>query len=515
MPSQFQQADLDRQIAHLRAIYPDAAIVTDIAGGLNWKRPGLRSILERLHRGDKLELVVAHRDRLARFGFELIEWLVQQNGGSVLVLNQSHASPESELTEVYSPSSIRSAVACTDSDATAQQSRKIRVYPNRHQKILIRTLLDASRWAYNLTAEILQYGIPAVWQHIASMVMSELVLLQPQWAGVPYQVKRTAVRDACRAMSNIKQFNQRLAEDHRAGRRLDEEFADLGFRSRKNPKQSCYIPDDAVTEHGVYHTILGPLRMAEAIPAGQKECRLVKGRGQYWLVVPHPAQSDIEAPSGDGVVALDPGVHTFLTYFSERDCGKIGQHAFGRIQRLCHHLDDLIRRTITEPNRYRRRRMRHAQERMRQRISDLVDELHWQAARWLTDNYQIILLPTFETQDMTRRAGRKIRSKTARMMLSFRHYEFKRRLRWKAWQRGALVLDVNEAYTSKTRSWDGSTKSNLGGAAVIRDTSGFGMDRDVNGARGIFLRALGDRPFLRGLLTQVASQPTLALSNVG
>ena len=169
-------------------------------------------------------------------------------------------------------------------------------------------------------------------------------------------------------MSNIKQFNQRLAEDHRAGRRLDEEFADLEFRSGKDPKQSCYIPDDAVTEHGVYHTILGPLRMAEAIPAGQKECRLVKERGLYWMVVPHPAQSDIEAPSGDGVVALDPGVRTFLTYFSERDCGKIGQHAFGRIQRLCHHLDDLISRTDTEPNHRRRRRMRRAQARLRQRI---------------------------------------------------------------------------------------------------------------------------------------------------
>ncbi len=346
------------------------------------------------------------------------------------------------------------------------------------------------------------------------MVMSELVILHPEWAGVPYQVKRTAVRDACRAMSNVKKFNQCLAEDHRAGLRLDEEFAELNFRSRKNPKQSCYIPDDAVTEHGVYHTILGPLRMAEAVPAGQKECRLVKERSQYWLVVPHPAQSDIETPSGDGVVALDPGVRTFLTYFSERDCGKIGQHAFGRIQRLCHWLDDLISRTTTEPNHQRRRRMRHAQARMRQRISDLVDELHWQAARWLTDNYRIILLPTFETQDMTRRAGRRIRSKTARMMLSFRHYEFKRCLHWKAWQRGALVLDVNEAYTSKTRSWDGGIRGNLGGAAVIRDNSGFGMDRDVNGARGIFLRALGDSPFLRGLCAQVASQTTLAPSNV-
>ena len=100
------------------------------------------------------------------------------------------------------------------------------------------------------------------------------------------------------------------------------------------------------------------------------------------------------------------------------------------------------------------------------------------------------------------------------MMLTFRHYEFQQPLQWKAWQRGALVLDVNEAYTSKTLSWDGSIKSNLGGASVIRDETDFGMDRDVNGARGIFLRALGDSPFLRGLLTQVASQTTAVSSNV-
>ena len=188
--------------------------------------------------------------------------------------------------------------------------------------------MDASRWSYNLTVEILKSGIPAVWQRIAAMVMAELKLLHPEWEAVPYQVKRTAVRDACRAMGNVKQ----LAADQAKGLRMDQDRAELRFRSRKNPRQSCYIPDDAVTEHGVYHTILGPLRMAEAIPAGQKECRLVKERGQYWLVVPHPAQCDIETPSGDGVVALDPGVRTFLTYFSETDCGKIGHRAFGRIQ---------------------------------------------------------------------------------------------------------------------------------------------------------------------------------------
>ena len=374
--------------------------------------------------------------------------------------------------------------------------------------------MDASRWSYNLTVEILQSGIPAVWQHIAAMVMSELKELHPEWEPVPYQVKRTAVRDACRAMGNVKRFNKQLAADQAKGLRMDQDRAELRFRSRKNPRQSCYIPDAAVTEHGIYHTILEPLRMAEAIPAGQKECRLVKDRGLYWLVVPHPAHCDIETPSGDGVVALDPGVRTFLTFFSETDCGKIGHRAFGRIQRMCHWLDDLISRTATEPNRHRRRRMRKAQARLRQRIINLVDELHWQAARWLTGNYKVILLPIFETQDMTRRAGRKIRSKTARMMLSFRHYEFRQRLLWKAWQRGALVIEVNEAYTSKTRSWDGVVNHNLGGNTIVRDHDGFGMDRDVNGARGIFLRALGDSPFLREQLTQVASQSTFALSTL-
>ena len=42
--------------------------------------------------------------------------------------------------------------------------------------------------------------------------------------------------------------------------------------------------------------------------------------------------------------------------------------------------------------------MRRAQDRMRQRIHNLVDELHWKVARWLTNNYQVILLPIFETQ---------------------------------------------------------------------------------------------------------------------
>ena len=46
-----------------------------------------------------MRIVVAHQDRLARFGFELIEWLAKQNGGAVVVLDESSCSPEQELTQ--------------------------------------------------------------------------------------------------------------------------------------------------------------------------------------------------------------------------------------------------------------------------------------------------------------------------------------------------------------------------------------------------------------------------------
>ena len=98
----------------------------------------------------------------------------------------------------------------TTAGATKQQTRRIQVYPESTQKLAINTWLTASRWTYNLTVEILQSGIPAVWKHIASMVMPEVKALHPEWDSVPYQVKRTAVRDACRAMSNVKTFNLEL-----------------------------------------------------------------------------------------------------------------------------------------------------------------------------------------------------------------------------------------------------------------------------------------------------------------
>lgn len=97
--SSHQKEDLERQVRYLKELYPDYIVIKDIASGLNFHRKGLRSLLERSMYGDVGEVVVSFKDRLCRFGFELIEWFINANGGRIKVENTRNSSTEQELTE--------------------------------------------------------------------------------------------------------------------------------------------------------------------------------------------------------------------------------------------------------------------------------------------------------------------------------------------------------------------------------------------------------------------------------
>ena len=81
----------------MRNQFSTAEIIKDSGSGINFKRKGLQTLLERIMRGDKFRIIVAHRDRLAWFGGEVIPFLVEQNGGEVVVLDPTVHSPEAEF----------------------------------------------------------------------------------------------------------------------------------------------------------------------------------------------------------------------------------------------------------------------------------------------------------------------------------------------------------------------------------------------------------------------------------
>ena len=349
--------------------------------------------------------------------------------------------------------------------------------------------MGTSRYVYNETVKYLQQPVTkASWKAIKTDIIKSL----PDWAKeIPYQIKSIAIKDACSAVKNAKKKYKQTGEIQK-----------VKFRSRRDKVQSCYIPKSAVSRKGIYHTILGSVSLRENLPNKIGDCRLVTHLGVTYLCVPHEMPRSISENQGR-VVALDPGVRSFLTLFSENSFGWLGKYDIGRIQRLCHYLDDLISRS-SKVNARSRYRYRKAADKIRLKIRNLIDELHHKIARFLVDNFDIILLPTFETSQMTIKKGRKIRAKSVRQMLTLSHYRFKQFLKHKAFETGKTVLDVNEAYTSKTISWTGEIVSNLGGRKTIKDELGVAMDRDLNGGRGIFLRSLVDIPSLQDCIVSVS-----------
>jgi len=96
-----QKDDLTRQVALLQQKYPEHELITDIGSGMNLNRKGLRKIIDMAIRGEIEEVVVVHRDRLCRFGYELIEDIISKysNGKITIIEEVEDKEPREELVE--------------------------------------------------------------------------------------------------------------------------------------------------------------------------------------------------------------------------------------------------------------------------------------------------------------------------------------------------------------------------------------------------------------------------------
>ena len=375
-------------------------------------------------------------------------------------LNRSLLQTCSQLSQCFH-------VGFTNSGNTVQRSRKIRVYPTQEQKKILSNWFGASRFAYNKTVELLkQTNTKAQWKSIKTGLLHDM----PEWSKeVPYQIKSIAIRDCCQAVSNAKKKFKQTGK-----------FQEIKFRSKKRGDNNLFIPQSAVSENGVYHTILGKLKTAEPLWKPLHDCRVVLQNGRYFVII--PIDVAVKRPDSQrfSSCALDCGVRTFQTVFSKELILKVGEHDFQRIFRYCYALDKLISRKKKE----RSNKFNRAMQRIRWKIRDLIDEIHNKLALTLCRLFDVVYIPSFETHDMVS----KLKHKTSRAMLGWAHYRFKMKLKSKAEEYSCKVVDCTEEYTSKTCGNCGEISS-IGGKEVWTcKHCGCVHDRDINGARNILLK---------------------------
>ena len=232
---------------------------------------------------------------------------------------------------------------------------------------------------------------------------------------------------------------------------------------------------------------------------------LMSRNGNLHVVIPLTLSQVQEAgsfSSGVKIVALDPGVRTFQTFYTPTgQFGKIGtcsgddvngSGGLEQMERLLKKIDKTIS-TLSKPDLLKskkRRRLKRQKYRKLDQVKNVRNDFHRKTCVWLLRNFDIVLLPKFEVKDMVT----SLNSKTCRAMYTWAHYAFKQRLLEMSQKyTHKKVLIVNEAYTTRTCGNCFVVNNNVGASKVFCCVHcDLEADRDVHAARNILLRYVPD-----------------------
>jgi len=101
--SKKQTDDLERQVNNLKIYldnkYKSYDIITDIGSGINYTKKGLQLLIDKINKKEVDVIVILYKDRLLRFGFELIEYFARINNVKIEVLDKINKTQDEELVE--------------------------------------------------------------------------------------------------------------------------------------------------------------------------------------------------------------------------------------------------------------------------------------------------------------------------------------------------------------------------------------------------------------------------------
>ena len=98
-----QKDDLERQIENMK-LYLTAQgkpfeIISDIGSGINYKKKGLKELMKRISQNKVDKVVVFYKDRLLRFGFELVEYIASLYDCNIEIIDHTEKTEQQELVE--------------------------------------------------------------------------------------------------------------------------------------------------------------------------------------------------------------------------------------------------------------------------------------------------------------------------------------------------------------------------------------------------------------------------------
>lgn len=203
---------------------------------------------------------------------------------------------------------------------------------------------------------------------------------------------------------------------------------------------------------------------------------------KYILFV--PVKTDhIDNIKSNNIISLDPGIRVFMTGLSENESVKICTNSTERISKYLQKIDK------AKSDKLPKKIIKKYEKRYNNKITYLVNDLHWKTIKYLTNKYKNILIGDLSVKGITNKETSNIQKMTKRIAYRLKFYEFRQRLAYKCNLHKINLKVIDEAFTSKVCSICGEENKQLGSSKIFKCPNCKKiLDRDTNGCRGIFLK---------------------------
>ena len=391
---------------------------------------------------------------------------------------------------------------------------KIKLYPSEDQRQILNRWMGCARWTYNqclsgVNEDNIKKGKKDLRNHCLKST-SEIIKGNPWTSDTPYDIRDEAMCDLLKAYKTCFSVGDKFKMRYKS--RKDKKDSIVLHSKHFNAARKRMLKKEQQSkskakqkkdkkDKEAFYDFIPRMKSSEPLPDFlEYDSRLIKDiRNQYWMCIPiclptRTFDNQEMKLKSEKVASIDPGVRTFASvYGSDGVCLEVAKGDYGRIYRLGCSVDKLQSKWSQKGvNHKKRYKLKKAAKNIRKKIKNLVRDVHDKLIKYLVTNYSIILLPIFQTQKMVAKKTRKIKSTTARNLITWSHFSFRQRLVNKIDEYKEVALKiVTEEYTSKTCGGCGKLHQNLkSNKRFVCPCCSYKADRDLNAARNIMIKSL-------------------------
>jgi len=356
--------------------------------------------------------------------------------------------------------------------------KKIKIYPDVQTKQIFKNWFDTGRYVWNKTIESVKNG-----EKINFFSLRNLLVIAKnnqnvkEWeCKTPKDIRAGVVKDVVTAFkscfSNLRKKNIQHFQ--------------VSYKNKKKKSNSLTISKSSIKIKNnkifMYPQFLNKteIKVGKRTQLPEKikhDCQLHFDGKFYYLLI--PVDFKTTNSQKNSICSIDPGVKNFLTIY---DPSNFQIKTFNPSQKIQTIYTKVIK--MQEHNKI------HKTHKHFRKINNLITDMHWKSINFLTQNYKLIFLPKFESQEMVRKT--KKLNKTIRHKLNtLSHWKFQEKLKFKCFEKNIKLEIVSEEFTSKTCGMCGVLNEKLKSSRTFKcDNCNLTIDRDINGARNIFIKSV-------------------------